>query len=379
MKTISLFKISNVLVLVALIIACQKEPDQIIETNEGSIFKIYAGSVKGYKDGPALEAQFTEPTHLAVGPDKSLFVVDHMDRVTYPLDDPGSPLRFSTRIRKISSAGVVSTFFDVNSSDQGVKRINGIAVDKDGYVFFTDEHQIKKISPDGKKVTLVAGDGSRDSMKDGPALSASFYVPSGLSFDKNGCLYIMDTGNNAIRLYSNGKVSTLAGGNRIYQDKCEYEGCSEDNRYINGTGRNAYFDFPQFITLDDKNNVYVSGGRWELIRKISPSGVVTTFFGSIYFRELGGRYAFNGVTFYKDNIYVNNLLSRGSVEYSTNKISLRGDSTRLFFTKFPDGPRYDGYLPIENGLNYPTGNVVIDNVLYIANTGEHTIRKIALE
>lgn len=381
MKTNYILNTRTLLVLMTLFGGCQKEPDQIIETKDDSVLKLYAGSVKGHKDGPALEAQFTSPTHLASGPDKSLYVVDNINITD--VNDPGTAIRSSTMIRKISPDGVVSTFFDLKNPDQGVKKINGIAVDKDGYVFISDENQIKKISPDGKKVTLIAGDGSIESMKDGPALSASFFVPSGLAFDKNGCLYIMDSGNNAIRLYSNRKVSTLAGGNRIYHDKCMDQGCTIDNLYINGTGRNAYFDLPQFITVDDKGNVYVSGGRWELIRKITPAGVVTTFFNHIFFQELPVRFAYNGITFYQDNFYVNNVravyVGPSYVTFSTNKISLQGELTRLFYTEFHGDLPTGEYPPIKNGLNYPSGNVVIDNILYIANTGEHTIRRIALE
>ena len=47
-----------------------------------------------------------------------------------------------------------------------------------------------------------------------------------------------------------------------------------------GTGAAASFSAPQGITVDNAGNLYVADGGNDLIRKISPAGVVTTIAGS---------------------------------------------------------------------------------------------------
>lgn len=102
----------------------------------------------------------------------------------------------------------------------------------------------------------------------GPLSSASFYGPAGIAFDAQNNTYIADLGNNAIRkITAGGTVTTFAG--------------SGLNSYADGTGTAASFASPQGLATDASGNLYVADRANNLIRKITPAGVVTTLAGGV--------------------------------------------------------------------------------------------------
>lgn len=376
MKTnYNLWKRSS-LILTILLGACQKEHAQFVGAKEDSNLIVYAGTTAGLKNGPLLEAQFLYPTLIAIGPDKSLYVVDGGSAIgREPLVVPGK------RIRKISPSGMVSTFFDVASSQSGIQSINGIAVNKAGDVYISEGNQIKMIRPDGRSVGLIAGTLGQDVMKDGPAIEATFFEPSGLIFDKNDCLYILDTKNNAVRFYSNGKVSTIAGGNRNF---------NPGTAPLDGIGRDAQFDYPQFITLGPDGSIYVSGGYYPIIRKVTHAGEVTTILKSSEEYEPEAVRTFRGITSAPDNkLFVN--LNDGRPVRTTFAFSVLVGSiedvilTELASNSYEINAQYpyddaSGFPSSQEvGLNFPTGMLVHEKVLYICNSNSHKILKIDLE
>src|SRR5581483_3563065 len=93
-----------------------------------------------------------------------------------------------------------------------------------------------------------------------------FNAPSGLAFDTAGNLYIADTGNDLIRrLALTGAVTTVAGSDRGYAD---------------GQGRSAKFNAPHGLLLDGAGSLFVADTGNDLIRRITPEGMVSTFAGS---------------------------------------------------------------------------------------------------
>ena len=146
-----------------------------------------------------------------------------------------------------------------------------VAVDANGnlYVMDTESNTIRKITSAGV-VTTLAGSPGQAGSADGTGAAASFNYPGCIAIDVNGNLYVADTGNSTIRkVTSAGVVTTLAGKSGQYGS-------------IDGTGSAARFDSPLGITVDANGNVYVADQGSDTIRKITPSGMVTTLAGLAY-------------------------------------------------------------------------------------------------
>ncbi len=99
-----------------------------------------------------------------------------------------------------------------------------------------------------------------------------FEQPSGLALTSDRVLYIAETGANRIHRYllpndfRLGKLTLFAGGAKAGNG--------------NGVGRAARFKAPTALAVDQSGNVFVADTGNHVIRKITPSGVVTTLAGS---------------------------------------------------------------------------------------------------
>jgi sugar lactone lactonase YvrE len=213
----------------------------------------------GSKDGIGSAAWFYDPEGIAADATGNLYVADGYS------------------IRKITPAGVVTTLAgsaeNPGSSDGtgDAARFygpNGIAVDAVGNLFVADTYNqtIRKITPAGV-VTTFAGTAGSSGNADGVGATARFYKPFGIALDAAGNLFVADALNSTIRkITPAGSVTTLAGsaGNPGGSD---------------GTGSVAHFYWPYGIALDADGILYVTDGMGSAIRKITPTGVVTTLAG----------------------------------------------------------------------------------------------------
>lgn len=135
------------------------------------------------------------------------------------------------------------------------------------YITDMGNNEIKRIDGTGE-VTLISGM-QTPGFVDGPADTAQFNTPDGITTDSSGNIYVADTLNNAIRkidLFD--QVTTIAGGG------------PEQPGSADGTGTAALFNGPTGITVDSSGNIYVADQGNDAIRKITPEGVVTTVVGN---------------------------------------------------------------------------------------------------
>ena len=145
----------------------------------------------------------------------------------------------------------------------------GVAIDAAGnaYVADADSHTIRKITAAGT-VSTFAGTAGQAGDADGTGAAARFHTPRGIAVDGTGNVYVADTGNETIRkITPSGVVTTLAGTAGLAGN-------------ADGTGSAARFDGPQAIGTDSAGNVYVADAFNNLIREITPAGVVSTLAGS---------------------------------------------------------------------------------------------------
>jgi sugar lactone lactonase YvrE len=175
-------------------------------TTDGNVMTIAGSGLEGSSDGKAEDASFFYPTGVAVDKNGNVYVSDTHNNL----------------IRKISSGGIVTTLagrrtksLDI-SSDTSSDRFDtptGIAVDLDGNLYVADSQNevIRKISSSGK-VSILAGSVGEPGATDGVKSSALFYLPWGIAVDSSSNVYVADSYNNMIRKISaDGLVTTLAG------------------------------------------------------------------------------------------------------------------------------------------------------------------------
>jgi DNA-binding beta-propeller fold protein YncE len=147
----------------------------------------------------------------------------------------------------------------------------GIALSgTDFYVADTNNHTLRKLTTAGV-VSTVAGTAGTYGSVDGTGTAANFNTPKSLVGDGGTNLYVADSFNHIIRkvVISTGVVSTIAG----------YGGTTGT---ADGAGSAAKFNEPFGITYDATGtNLYVTDTVNQLIRQVTPGGVVTTWAGTV--------------------------------------------------------------------------------------------------
>ncbi|HEV2721626.1 MAG TPA: hypothetical protein VG323_16525, partial [Thermoanaerobaculia bacterium] len=205
---------------------------------------------------------------------------------------------------------------------------------------------------------------------DGPGTTATFYRPSGVAVGSDGNIYVADTSNNMIRKVTpGGVVSTIAGGPTSF-----------DFGYADGSGRNARFSSPYDIRGDSAGNLYVAEGTNHVIRKVTTGGVVTTLAGRpLDFVSRDGALADARFTSIVDMVAdgAGNIFLIDS--HAIRKISTSGAvSTVAGIAKIdPLNSYVDGAASVARFDNPQGLGIDAAGNLYVAESGAHTIRKVA--
>lgn len=165
-------------------------------------------------------------------------------------------------------AGGEKGFLDESVLNAKFNTLYSMCVDAQGNIYVADffNEKIRKIviGSGGGVVSTLAG--STAGFSEGNGDEAKFNQPRGIAIDTDGNIYVADSDNDRIRkITANGDVTTLAGLTKGFSD---------------GIGSDARFNSPGDIATDLQGNVYVVDGGNHKIRKITPSGDVTTLAGS---------------------------------------------------------------------------------------------------
>jgi sugar lactone lactonase YvrE len=233
-----------------------RTPTAVIEPGWAGTALVIAGDgMSGFRDGPASQARFSDPFGVAVAADGTVFVSDAGE---------------ANRIRRIGTDGFVSTiaggrrgFADGRGHEARFDTPSGLAIDATGtlYVVDTGNNAIRRITPDGQ-VSTVAGDGVAG-YRDGPGYQARFNGPIGLAVDRTGRVIVADTYNDRIRAIGpDGTVTILAG--------------SAEPGLLDDGGSQARFDTPCGVAIDDTGTIHVADTGNGLVRRIDLAGAVTT-------------------------------------------------------------------------------------------------------
>ncbi len=301
-----------------------------------------------------------------------------------------------------------------------------MSVDSAGNVYTVDNFcgTIRKITPAGATTTIAGPTTScAFGSTDGPASQARFTSPSGTAVDPAGNVYVADSGNCTVRkIATDGTVSTVAGvpssclsidGDRItarffgvagitvgldgniyvtgYSD-CTVRkvtpsgvvttvaGLSATCATTDGTGAAARFYHPSGIAADSHGNFYIADETGCTVRAMTSSGVVTTLAGK---RDACGSADGQGQTAQFNvpswsavdahgNVYVSDYLN-----YTVRKISPAGVVTTIAGLAGTSGTS-NGAGPAAT-LNHPDG-IAVDSAgtIYVADRNNHDVRKIVI-
>ena len=296
----------------------------------------------GFLDGPAAVSKFKSPLDLAVLPDGTIYVAD----------------AFNSSIRMIKN-DIVATFAgngyanikNGNGSNARFKIPSRLTLDDAGNLYILDaaDPHIRKITASAD-VSIYAGSNCFG-FKDGEASVAQFGQSFGIVRDLQGNIYVADSQNDCIRKISfHGEVTTITGG-RVKQ-----------------------FQFVTGIAINKQGDLFVSDVY--RIKKITPKGIVSTFAGSYqkgYADARGGSAKFSQIEDLimdqQENIYVTD-------ENRIRKITPQGIVTTIAgsVAGYKDGEGKTAEFDGPQGLGIDLyGNI------YVADFNNKRIRKISFE
>lgn len=236
---------------------CRVGPDGMATTIAGTGAPGFSGD-----GGPAPLAQLNYPEGLAIAPDGSLYIADNGNN----------------RVRRVAPDGIISTVAGTGvggySGDGGLATQaqltpDGVAVGPDGHVYIAGNDRVRRVAPDGY-ITTMAGTGIGGYSGDG-GLSAQAQLdgPQRVAVDGNGMVYIADTQNHRIRRVTPSGIITTVAGSGV-------PGFGGDG----GPATLAHLTAPTGIALGPDGSLYIADTDNGRVRRVQPSGVITTIAGT---------------------------------------------------------------------------------------------------
>ena len=340
---------------------------QIITTVAGNGFEGNSGDTSA-----AVLAKMHWPKSVAVDTFGNFYIADAQNNT----------------IRKVNSKGIITTIagdgFEAGtgsgsySGDGAAATLaqlfdpEGIALDRIGNLYIADakNNRVRKVDTSGIIIT-VAGMGTAGFLGDGAAATAAeLNMPSRVAVDTLGILYIADVNNHCIRKVDiSGVISTFAGIGGM-------AGYSGDGAAANA----AKLNNPADVAVDLKGNLFIADQLNECIRKVDPTGIITTYAGNntAGFRGDGGA-ATAAQLFDPEGIVVDTAGNLFISDVGNERIRMVNDTGMITTIAGNGTGAYsgDGGPPTAAELWFPQGLAVSrKGNLYIADQGNNRIRYI---
>jgi DNA-binding beta-propeller fold protein YncE len=234
--------------------------------------------IPGYQEGQGREARFDGPSALAVDPAGGVYVADSRNHRIRHITPEG-------KVTTVAGGGPVGTvrggYRDGPALEARFWNPSGLALDQRGFLYVADSgnHCLRRLSPDGRVATVAGAPGPPDATglpsggyRDGPAAAARFRSPAGLAFDAAGNLYIADVGNHCLRRLSpQGQVTTVAGQPGEKDATGRPAGAFAD-----GPGPQARFRNPVSVAWAPDGKLLVADAGNSCVRVVTPEGTVRT-------------------------------------------------------------------------------------------------------
>jgi sugar lactone lactonase YvrE len=271
----------------------QNHSIRAINTVTGQVCTVAGTGVEGYKDSgdDSSDPVFSFPNGVALDGSGTIYVTENGNNVVRRIRRSGGATVVDTfagtfsfindkdRQKRLNSTRIGSSgFHDGSRLEASFRLPDDILVAPDGTIYIADagNHTIRRIV--GNQVETFAGNGVAG-FADGSIENALFDTPTAIALSPDGrFLFVADTRNNRVRRVDvlNRRVDTLAG--------------SGDTGVLDGPGGEASFNQPIGLAIDLDGTLYVSEVSGSDIRRVDPSGNVSTLAGdgSFKFRDGSG-------------------------------------------------------------------------------------------
>jgi len=244
----------------------------VSHSNAQNISTIVGNGVAGYSGdgGPATAAEINFPGFLSFG-GEGYGVLYIGDRLNYRIRE--TKLGPGAIIFTVAGDGAYGFSGDGGHADSAEISIpGGVTVAKTGFVYFCDysNHCVRRIDNSGIITTIAGTPGvSGFSGDGGPALSATFDYPLGVTVDTVGNLFVADQYNHRIRKIDTfGIITTVVGTGA--------SGYSGDG----GPATAAEISFPNYIRMDSVGSLLVTDNGNQRIRRVDTNGIIETIAGT---------------------------------------------------------------------------------------------------
>ena len=323
-------------------------------------------------------ATLYSPVGVALDSSANLYIVEQGDsrvrEVNYQSNTvtfPGTNLKVQSGwIETVVGTNVVG--FNASNTTANQTPLNyptGMSVDSSGNMYIADTLNLRVRKVNNNSIGTVAGNGLLSYGGDGgPAAGAQLNAPQGVAADTSGNLYIADTGNNSIRkVQANGVISTVAGS-----------GVSGGAAAGNGSNQ---FSGPRGMAADSSGNIYIADSQNERVVKLSASGGLSVVAGNGTAGSSGDQGAATSAELNTPSSVAvdgaGNLYIADFGNDRIRKVSPSGTITTIAGTG-NSGYSGDGGLATSAQISQAQG-VAVDSAgnVYIADTGNNAIREVS--
>lgn len=245
--------------------------DGDMPSTQESVIRTFAG---GPRSGPAVQVAHS-PDALAVH-GGLLYIADQNKHFVYQVDT------HTGRLAVVAGTGVAG--FSGDGGPASAAELNmpgGLAVDTAGNLFIGDTRngRVRKVRAADGTISTIAGIGPHDvgeisfSGDGGRAVEARLDLPTALTVDAAGTVYLADSGNDRIRaVRTDGTIVTVAGST---EGSADDGGPAVEARFVLPTGD------PYGIAVDAAGNLYIPEPFDRRVRKVdAETGILTTVAGS---------------------------------------------------------------------------------------------------
>jgi sugar lactone lactonase YvrE len=299
-------------------------------------------------DGTGAQAQFDYPYGIT-SDGYYLYVADTANQIVRKVDIATGEVT--------TLAGSVGETGSVDGTGSAARFAFPTDITTDGinlYVLDSQNQTVRKVAIATGAVTTLAGSAGQSGSSDGTGSAARFNSPEGLTVSGTS-LYVADTGNSTIRAVSTitGQVTTLAGS-------------AGQTGYTDNTGSAARFDLPTHIT-NDGVNIYVVDKANHVIRVVTiATAAVTTLAGTPILETVNGMTVYEGILYtsdFYDETINSILLSTGQMTTLAGNSGVKGSA--------------DG-IGSAATFTAPSALTTVGSNIYVTDTDSNTIRKVAI-